>query len=66
MLVDDILATGGSLLACTEVLEELGLRVIEGAAAYDSNIGGKAALALCCLPTNTPHYGGSLFFKNTC
>ncbi len=57
VLIDDILATGGSLLACIEVLEKLGLRVIEGAVVYDLNIGGEAALAA------VPHYGGVPVFK---
>ncbi len=57
VLIDDILATGGSLLACIEVLEKLGLRVTEAAVVYDLNIGGGAALAA------VPHYGGVPLFK---
>lgn len=57
VVVDDLLATGGSLLACVDVLEKLGLRVVEAAVVYDLNIGGEAALAAA------PHYGGVPVFK---
>lgn len=57
VIIDDILATGGSLLACIEALEKLGLRATEAAVVYDLNLGGVAALAAA------PHYGGVPVFK---
>ena len=56
-VVDDLLATGGSLLACVDVLEKLELHVVEAACVYDFNIGGGEALAA------SPHYGGVPVFK---
>ena len=49
VLVDDILATGGSALACCQILAKLGMEVHEVAAVYDfsdgkSFLGGRAAL----------------------
>jgi adenine phosphoribosyltransferase len=49
VIVDDILATGGSALACVQVLKELGFQVTELAVVYDYSDGdsvlhGKSAL----------------------
>ena len=49
-VIDDVLATGGSLLACVEVLRQLGVAVVEAACVYDLHLGGKAALAEVGVP----------------
>lgn len=55
VLVDDILATGGSALACTELLQKLGLDVVEVAIVYDYSDGksvlqGKSKLEAVDIP----------------
>ena len=42
-VIDDILATGGSALACCGILEQLGMHIHEVAAVYDYSA-GKSAL----------------------
>ena len=49
-VIDDVLATGGSLLACVEVLRQLGVAVVEAACVYDLHLGGKAVLAEVGVP----------------
>jgi adenine phosphoribosyltransferase len=45
LLIDDLIATGGTLLAGLRLLEKLGARVIEGAAIVNlSDLGGRARL----------------------
>ena len=49
-VIDDVLATGGSLLAFFEVLRQLGVAVVEAACVYDLHLGGKAVLAEVGVP----------------
>jgi adenine phosphoribosyltransferase len=45
LLIDDLIATGGTMLAAHRLLSKLGARVIEGAAIVDlPRLGGSAAL----------------------
>ena len=51
LLVDDLIATGGTMLAGKRLLERLGADVIEGAAIVDlADLGGSRALRDCGLP----------------
>jgi adenine phosphoribosyltransferase len=54
LLIDDLIATGGTMLAGKRLLEKLGARVIEGAAIVDlPELGGSAALRATGLPLFT-------------
>lgn len=45
LLIDDLIATGGTMMAGKRLLEKLGARVIEGAAIVDlPELGGSTAL----------------------
>jgi adenine phosphoribosyltransferase len=54
LLVDDLIATGGTMLAGKRLLERLGATVIEGAAIVDlPELGGSARLIAAGLPLFT-------------
>ena len=54
VLIDDLIATGGTMLAGKRLLERLGARVIEGAAIVDlPELGGSARLHAAGLPLYT-------------
>ncbi|GAB4396577.1 MAG: adenine phosphoribosyltransferase [Rhodoferax sp.] len=54
LLIDDLIATGGTMLAGKKLLEQLGARVIEGAAIVDlPELGGSAKLRAAGLPLFT-------------
>ncbi|MDR0458799.1 MAG: adenine phosphoribosyltransferase [Burkholderiaceae bacterium] len=54
LIVDDLIATGGTMLAGWRLLERLGARVIEGAAVIDlPSLGGSARLRQSGLPLFT-------------
>jgi adenine phosphoribosyltransferase len=54
VLIDDLIATGGTMLAGLRLLERLGARVIEGAAIVDlPELGGSARLRAAGLPLTT-------------
>ena len=54
LLIDDLIATGGTMMAGKRLLEKLGARVIEGAAIVDlPELGGSAALRATGLPLFT-------------
>ncbi|MEK9802414.1 MAG: adenine phosphoribosyltransferase [Curvibacter sp.] len=54
LLVDDLIATGGTMMAGKKLLEKLGGRVIEGAAIVDlPELGGSARLRQAGLPLFT-------------
>lgn len=54
LLVDDLIATGGTMLAAHRLLQRLGARVVEGAAVVDlPDLGGSAALRAAGLETFT-------------
>ncbi|MEO8250608.1 MAG: adenine phosphoribosyltransferase, partial [Burkholderiales bacterium] len=54
LLIDDLIATGGTMLAGKKLLETLGAEVIEGAAIVDlPELGGSARLAEAGLPLFT-------------
>jgi len=53
LLVDDLVATGGTMLAAIHLLQKLGSNVVEAAAIIDlPDLGGSRAIAL----TGTPFY----------
>jgi adenine phosphoribosyltransferase len=54
LLIDDLIATGGTMMAGMKLLEKLGARVIEGAAIVDlPELGGSAKLREAGLPLFT-------------
>jgi len=54
LLIDDLIATGGTMMAGCRLLEKLGAHVIEGAAIVDlSDLGGSARLRQSGLPLFT-------------
>ena len=54
LLIDDLIATGGTMLAGTKLLEKLGATVMEGAAIVDlPELGGSAKLRASGLPLFT-------------
>ena len=54
LLVDDLIATGGTMMAGKKLLEKLGARVVEGAAIVDlPELGGSARLRDAGLPLFT-------------
>jgi adenine phosphoribosyltransferase len=54
LLIDDLIATGGTMMAGKRLLEKLGARVLEGAAIVDlPELGGSAALRATGLPLFT-------------
>ncbi|MDE1951168.1 MAG: adenine phosphoribosyltransferase [Betaproteobacteria bacterium] len=54
LLIDDLIATGGTMMAGKRLLEKLGARVIEGAAIVDlPELGGSTALRATGLPLFT-------------
>lgn len=54
LLIDDLIATGGTLLAATKLLQRLGANVIEAAAIIDlPDLGGSAAIEATGLPVYT-------------
>jgi adenine phosphoribosyltransferase len=54
VLIDDLIATGGTMLAGKRLLEKLGATVIEGAAIVDlPELGGSARLREAGLPLFT-------------
>ena len=54
MIVDDLIATGGTMMAGKKLLERLGAVVIEGAAIIDlPDLGGAALLRSAGLPLFT-------------
>jgi len=51
LLIDDLIATGGTMLAAMKLLEKLGARIVEGAAIVDlPELGGSAKLRAAGLP----------------
>lgn len=60
LLVDDLIATGGTMLAGKKLLERLGAQVMEGAAIVDlPDLGGSAKLRAAGLPLFTlMEFGG--------
>ena len=54
LLIDDLIATGGTMLAGAKLLERLGATVMEGAAIVDlPELGGSARLRAAGLPLFT-------------
>jgi adenine phosphoribosyltransferase len=54
LLVDDLIATGGTMMAGKKLLEKLGAQVIEGAAIVDlPELGGSVRLREAGLPLFT-------------
>ena len=54
LLIDDLIATGGTMMAGKRLLEKLGAEVIEGAAIVDlPELGGSHALRATGLPLFT-------------
>jgi adenine phosphoribosyltransferase len=54
LLIDDLIATGGTMMAGMKLLEKLGARVIEGAAIVDlSELGGSDKIKAAGLPLFT-------------
>jgi adenine phosphoribosyltransferase len=54
LLIDDLIATGGTMMAGMKLLEKLGANVIEGAAIVDlPELGGSAKLREAGLPLFT-------------
>jgi len=54
LLIDDLIATGGTMMAGKKLLEKLGAQVMEGAAIVDlPELGGSARLRACGLPLFT-------------
>jgi adenine phosphoribosyltransferase len=54
LLIDDLIATGGTMMAGKALLERLGARVMEGAAIVDlPELGGSARLRAAVLPLYT-------------
>ena len=54
LLIDDLIATGGTMMAGKKLLEKLGARVMEGAAIVDlPELGGSAKLQAAGLPLFT-------------
>ncbi len=54
LLIDDLIATGGTLLAATKLLQRLGANVIEAAAIIDlPDLGGSTAIEATGLPVYT-------------
>jgi adenine phosphoribosyltransferase len=54
VLIDDLIATGGTMMAGKRLLEKLGAQVIEGAAIVDlPELGGSAKLRASGLPLFT-------------
>jgi adenine phosphoribosyltransferase len=54
LLIDDLIATGGTMMAGMKLLEKLGAQVIEGAAIVDlPELGGSAKLRDAGLPLFT-------------
>lgn len=54
LIIDDLIATGGTLLAAVNLMTRLGARIIEAAAVVDlPELGGSARLAEAGLPTFT-------------
>ena len=54
LLIDDLIATGGTMMAGKKLLEKLGARVMEGAAIVDlPELGGSAKLRAAGLPLFT-------------
>lgn len=52
LLVDDLIATGGTLLAAVQLVEQLGAKVIEAAAIMDlPDLGGSRSLQNAGVPT---------------
>jgi len=54
LLIDDLIATGGTMMAGKKLLEKLGATVMEGAAIVDlPELGGSARLRASGLPLYT-------------
>jgi adenine phosphoribosyltransferase len=54
LLIDDLIATGGTMMAGMKLLEKLGAEVIEGAAIVDlPELGGSKKLKAAGLPLFT-------------
>ena len=54
LLIDDLIATGGTMMAGMKLLEKLGAQVIEGAAIVDlPELGGSQKLKTAGLPLFT-------------
>jgi adenine phosphoribosyltransferase len=54
VLIDDLIATGGTMMAGKKLLERLGAQVIEGAAIVDlPELGGSSRLRSAGLPLFT-------------
>jgi adenine phosphoribosyltransferase len=54
VLIDDLIATGGTMMAGMKLLERLGATVVEGAAIVDlPELGGSARLRAAGLPVFT-------------
>jgi len=54
LLIDDLIATGGTMMAGKKLLEKLGAQVMEGAAIVDlPELGGSDKLRLAGLPLFT-------------
>lgn len=54
VIIDDLIATGGTMLAARNLIEKLGAEVVEGAAIVDlPGLGGSAKLRAAGLPTHT-------------
>lgn len=54
LLIDDLIATGGTMMAGTKLLQKLGAEVMEGAAIVDlPELGGSEKLRACGLPLFT-------------
>jgi adenine phosphoribosyltransferase len=54
LLIDDLIATGGTMMAGKKLLEKLGAHVMEGAAIVDlPELGGSDKLRACGLPLFT-------------
>ena len=54
LLIDDLIATGGTMMAGKKLLEKLGAQVMEGAAIVDlPELGGSARLRAAGLPLFT-------------
>jgi adenine phosphoribosyltransferase len=61
LLIDDLIATGGTMMAGKKLLEKLGATVMEGAAIVDlPELGGSEKLRACGLPLFTLlHFEGN-------
>ncbi|KAG1432803.1 hypothetical protein G6F57_022683 [Rhizopus arrhizus] len=67
LLVDDLIATGGTMLAAIKLLQRLGANVVEAAAIIDlPDLGGSAKVAATGTPLYTVcQYGDATPAKNS-